>query len=118
MTTPCPRCGKPVPPRKPGRGRPPVWCSQDCRRAASSERRAAAARGEPVRVVEVAKPAPLDDAVAQVLASPRAVENLLIQHAEAIRERREPSHATGRLESAAMQLQQAWAMRRTISAGR
>ena len=48
----CPRCGVAVM-RKPGRGRPPVWCSPACRRAASSERLRASVSGEPVAVVEI-----------------------------------------------------------------
>lgn len=36
----CPRCGEPTQPKT--TGRPPIWCSQGCRRAAYEERRAAA----------------------------------------------------------------------------
>ena len=39
----CPRCGAEAL-RRPGRGRPSLWCSQDCRRAASLERATAAGR--------------------------------------------------------------------------
>ena len=36
---PCPRCGKPITVKP--RGRPPRWCSDQCRKLASEERRAA-----------------------------------------------------------------------------
>lgn len=54
----CPRCGSEFPP-KPGqsrRGRPSVWCSQRCRRAAYEERRAAASGAVAIRIETVEKP--------------------------------------------------------------
>lgn len=74
----CPRCGRGVV-RKLGRGRAPIWCSQDCRRAASSERLTASKSGQPVRVVEVSRvePEPLDRAVERVLASPKATKKVV-----------------------------------------
>ncbi len=50
----CPRCGAPVEPRS-GRGRPRVWCSDDCRKRASEERRAAQDEARPVRTVTVTR---------------------------------------------------------------
>jgi hypothetical protein len=55
-TTTCPWC-EGVLERKPGRGRPSVYCSDRCRRYAYEQRRAAEREGEPVRVV-VEKSAP------------------------------------------------------------
>lgn len=59
----CPRCGATIPPKLGGAGRPRVWCSQACRRAAYEERRAARSGAiavelrdrpaEPPRVVEI-----------------------------------------------------------------
>lgn len=58
----CPRCGATIPPKIGGVGRPRLWCSQVCRRAAYEERRAATSGAiavelrerpaEPARVVE------------------------------------------------------------------
>ncbi|MCV7051910.1 hypothetical protein H7H82_15135 [Mycobacterium heidelbergense] len=54
----CPRCGAEMPsntwPPKPGR--PSMWCSQQCRRAAYEERRAARNGAVAVRVEVVEKP--------------------------------------------------------------
>jgi len=54
----CPRCGENLPPpRWTGRGgRPQIWCSQRCRRAAYEERRAAANGAIAVRVEVIEKP--------------------------------------------------------------
>ncbi|MCV7193145.1 hypothetical protein [Mycolicibacterium brumae] len=54
----CPRCGDdlPTPPPYGRRGRPPRWCSQQCRRAAYEERRAAANGAIAVRIEVVEKP--------------------------------------------------------------
>jgi hypothetical protein len=91
----CPRCGTALPatswPPKPGR--PSVWCSQRCRRAAYEERRAAANGAIGVRVEIVEKPVeriiervrietervPVGPAEAAqiVLASPRACRTVL-----------------------------------------
>lgn len=49
-TDTCPRCGKTL--TRNTTGRPRVWCSQTCRRAAYEERRAADAGAIAVRVVE------------------------------------------------------------------
>ena len=48
----CPRCGREVESR-PGRGRPRIWCSDECRRRARDERAAAEHVSVPVRVVQV-----------------------------------------------------------------
>lgn len=47
----CPRCGRPV--RYKGRGRPPVWCSSECRIEASIERKGNRAVGIQPEVVKV-----------------------------------------------------------------
>lgn len=54
----CPRCSSEMPsqPGQSRRGRPPVWCSQRCRRAAYEERRAASNGAVAVRVETVEKP--------------------------------------------------------------
>jgi len=50
----CPRCGATVwRSTVPTRGRRPIWCSADCRRAAHAERVAAHRTGAAVMVVEV-----------------------------------------------------------------
>lgn len=51
----CPRCGSEVPAGS-GRGRPRVWCSTACRRAASIERQAAERDGGAVQPVVVPRP--------------------------------------------------------------
>lgn len=56
----CPRCGAVLPPvGGPQRGRRRIWCSQDCRRAAHSERAGAELGSQPVRVIEVPRNAPV-----------------------------------------------------------
>src|SRR5271168_684539 len=93
----CPRCHGQLPTAV-GRGRPRLWCSQACRRAAYEERRAAGSGAiglriervverveKPVWCVEyrdriIEQPAPppdLADASAIVLASPRACRAVL-----------------------------------------
>lgn len=83
-TKSCPRCGQAVAPT-PGRGRPRLWCSDECRRLSSEERRAARRGGLPVeireeirdRVVERSRPLSPDGAVERVLSSAAATEKLL-----------------------------------------
>lgn len=55
----CPRCNAEMPKKTwpPTPGRPPVWCSQHCRRAAYEERRAAKNGAIAVRFEIVDKPA-------------------------------------------------------------
>ena len=92
----CPRCGEDLPAAPPSgrRGRPPIWCSQQCRRAAYEERRAAANGAVAVRIEVVEKP--VDRVVERVrvkikeqrvtptkaaeivLASPTATRNVLL----------------------------------------
>jgi hypothetical protein len=63
-----------------GRGRPRVWCSQRCRRAAYEERRAAASGAIAVKVVEVAPRVPvhgLDQCVREVINSSTACRRVL-----------------------------------------
>ncbi|MFC7362472.1 hypothetical protein [Nocardioides astragali] len=72
----CPRCGEPIVdvlPRLPGR--PRRWCSAKCRRAASEERRAAAAGAIATQYVQV--DLSLDDHVQAVLVSPAACRRVL-----------------------------------------
>lgn len=54
----CTRCGAEMPavPWPPKPGRPPIWCSQRCRRAAYEERRAARNGAIAVRVEVIEKP--------------------------------------------------------------
>ena len=72
----CPRCGATVPRRT--TGRPAVWCSQRCRRAAYEERRAARAGAvgltivDRMRVERITETHALNDCLAAVLASPTA----------------------------------------------
>ena len=91
----CPRCGSDMPPLAPSPrpGRPPRWCSQQCRRAAYEERRAAANGAIAVRVETVEKPverivnrvryetkqvpATPAEAAKMVLTSPRACRHVL-----------------------------------------
>jgi hypothetical protein len=66
-----------------GRGRPRIWCSQGCRRAAYEERRAASRGAIAIRVVRVMDPAPpppahsLNDCMAAVALSPTACRRVL-----------------------------------------
>ena len=46
----CPRCGQPK--TVPATGRPPIWCSQRCRRAAYEERRAAARGAIAIQLID------------------------------------------------------------------
>ncbi|WP_116116397.1 hypothetical protein [Austwickia chelonae] len=75
--TPCPRCGDPVPTC--GRGRPPIWCSDACKVAASRERSAARRGVIAVEVHEVhrTREPTWDELIARVLASPQATERVL-----------------------------------------
>ena len=87
----CPRCGSSIAdvyPRLPGR--PRRWCSAKCRRAASEERRAAAAGAIATKFVQI--DASLDDHVLAVLASPAACRRVLRD----LRER----HDAGKLDDA------------------
>lgn len=83
----CPRCGKPfhVSDRaKPGR--PRRWCSRQCRRLASEERRAAEAGNTPITYIK--QDTSLDEHVRAVLTSPTACRRVLRTIAER-EERRE-----------------------------
>lgn len=79
----CQRCGREFTPAR--RGRPPLWCSRDCRRIASEERRAARSGARPVeireeireRVVERSRPLSPDGAVDRVLSNELATQKLL-----------------------------------------
>lgn len=82
----CPRCGAPLPEQL--TGRPRIWCSQRCRRAAYEERRAAANGAIAVRVVNVVQtvgPHDLDQCVRAVAGSPTACRRLLDALAEEAR---------------------------------
>lgn len=73
----CPRCGDPTPART--TGRPALWCSQRCRRAAYEERRAATAGAIAVEVVETVTTTEhgLDECVRRVQSSPVAIRKVL-----------------------------------------
>ncbi|MFB7837824.1 hypothetical protein, partial [Streptomyces sp. NPDC056056] len=79
----CPRCGEEVP--SAGRGRPRVWCSNQCRRLASEERRAVRSTGAVVeiheeireRIVERSRPISPDGAIDRVLSDREATLKLL-----------------------------------------
>ena len=83
-TQTCPRCGRDLLPTV-GRGRPRLWCSDECRRLSSEERRAARRTGRPVeireeireRVVERSRPLSPDGAVERVLSRSSSTEKLL-----------------------------------------
>lgn len=75
----CPRCSSPIPPNLNGRGRPRVWCSQACRRAAYEERRAAANGAIATKVVVQRVEPTWDDTMTRVLGSPVACHRLLTQ---------------------------------------
>lgn len=114
----CPRCGENVP--SSGRGRPPVWCSQACRRAAYEERRASASGAIAVRVVkQEAPPLPppkvtLDEHVADVLASPTATARVLSAAVGLAADGRIHEPRWARAEAALMQLQRSgsWSRQR------
>lgn len=75
----CPRCGALVPVS--GRGRPRVWCTQVCRRAAYEVRRAAREGERPVQVVQVrAVPVVgMEEHVQAVLSSPAACRRVVYE---------------------------------------
>lgn len=76
MIQKCPRCGRPfVAATQRTPGRPRRWCSQECRRLASEERRAAERGGSPVTYVK--EPTSLDEQVRAVLDSPGACRRVL-----------------------------------------
>jgi endogenous inhibitor of DNA gyrase (YacG/DUF329 family) len=81
----CPRCKSPVPQK--GRGRPAVWCSQTCRRAAYEERRAAESGAVAVEVVDRVKVTEhdLSECVDRVTGSPAASRRVLKALAELAR---------------------------------
>jgi endogenous inhibitor of DNA gyrase (YacG/DUF329 family) len=73
----CPRCKSPVPQK--GRGRPAIWCSQTCRRAAYEERRTAGRGAVAVEVVERIRVTEhdLSECVDRVTGSPTACRRVL-----------------------------------------
>ena len=83
----CPRCGKVVQ-RKPT-GRPPIWCSQACRRAAYEERRAAARGAIAVEVVDHVETLehPIGTCVDRTLASPAGCRRVVYELARLGRDR-------------------------------
>ncbi|MBF6548853.1 hypothetical protein [Nocardia brasiliensis] len=80
----CPRCDAEIA-LVDGRGRPRKWCSVECRRRSSEERRAARSSGRLVevreevreRVVERSRPLSPDGAVDRVLSDTHATQRLL-----------------------------------------
>ena len=81
----CPRCGKDVQ-RKPT-GRPPIWCSQTCRRAAYEERRAAVQGAIAVEVVERIETLehPIGTCVDRTMASPAGCRRVIYELARLAR---------------------------------
>lgn len=73
----CPRCAEPILPNASGRGRPRVWCSQVCRRAAYEERRAAATGAIAKEVVVKRVEPPWEETIERVLQSPKACKQVL-----------------------------------------
>lgn len=72
----CPRCGATIEdPARRRAGRPRRWCSVNCRRAASEERRAAAAGAIGIEYVQTE--VTLDDHVRAVLDSPAACRRVV-----------------------------------------
>ena len=81
----CPRCGKGV--QRRSTERPPIWCSQACRRAAYEERRAAA--GGAIAVVDRVETHehPIGTCVDRTLASPAGCRRVVYELARLARER-------------------------------
>lgn len=75
----CPRCGHAL--SQTGRGRPRVWCSQTCRRAAYEERRAAAAGAIGIEVIRqtIVEEHPLSICVDRTIASPVGCRRVLAE---------------------------------------
>ena len=81
MIKECPRCGKPFTvSTRPKPGRPQRWCSQNCRRLASEERRAA--EGGRNAITYIKQPTNLDQHVRAVLDSPSACRRVLRELAD------------------------------------
>ena len=81
MIKPCPRCGRAFQvPDRPKAGRPRRWCSSDCRRRASEERRAAEAGRTAITFIK--ETASLDEHVRAVLESPSACRRILRELAD------------------------------------
>lgn len=82
----CPRCGKDV--QRKATGRPPIWCSQACRRAAYEERRAAASGAIAVEVVDrvETREHPLNTCVDRTLESPAGCRRVIYESARLGRE--------------------------------
>ena len=83
----CPRCGKEV--QRTATGRPPIWCSPACRRAAYEERRAAAHGAIAVEIVERVETHehPIGTCVDRTLASPAGCRRVVYELARLGRER-------------------------------
>jgi endogenous inhibitor of DNA gyrase (YacG/DUF329 family) len=82
----CPRCGDEVARNASGRGRPRVWCSQRCRRAAYEERRAAANGAISSEVVVRRTEPSWDETIARVLASPVASRKVVRELSRRLRD--------------------------------
>ena len=82
----CPRCGKPT--QRKRTGRPPIWCSQACRRAAYEERRAAVQGAIAVEVVDRVETLehPIGTCVDRTLASPAGCRRVVYELARLGRE--------------------------------
>src|SRR5687767_13856895 len=84
----CPRCGEET--RRKATGRPPVWCSQVCRRAAYEERRAASEDAIALEVVErvETREHPLSTCVDHTIESPVGCRRVIHELARLAREGR------------------------------
>ena len=82
----CPRCGKDVQ-RKPI-GRPPIWCSQVCRRAAYEERRAADQGAIAVEIIDRIQTLehPIGTCVDRTMTSPAGCRRVVYELARLARE--------------------------------
>lgn len=82
----CPRCGEPLTQRR--TGRPPVWCSQACRRAAYEERRAAAQGAIAVEIVEriETREHTVAECVNRAIASPAGCRRVILELTERARD--------------------------------
>ena len=82
----CPRCGKDL--RRKPTGRPPIWCSQVCRRAAYEERRAAARGAIAVEVIDRVQTLehPIGTCVDRTITSPAGCRRVIYELARLARD--------------------------------
>jgi hypothetical protein len=82
----CPRCGQDTVRNR--LGRPPIWCSQACRRAAYEERRAASRGAIGLKIVDRVEPRehPIGTCVDRTIASPAGCRRVVYELARLARE--------------------------------